>query len=41
MEIANEYDIVDYLNKPKMSNNKQPDYFQHGRTHSQYQLSLF
>ncbi|MDR0613635.1 MAG: DNA-protecting protein DprA [Dysgonamonadaceae bacterium] len=41
MEISNEYDIVDYLNKPKMSNDKQPDYFQHGRTHSQYQLSLF
>jgi DNA processing protein len=41
IEFSNEYDVLDYLNKPKILNNKQSSYTQYRNTTPQYQLSLF
>jgi DNA processing protein len=41
LEFTNEYDVVNYLNKPKVLNNKQPVYLQQKKTSTLNQLSLF
>jgi DNA processing protein len=41
IEFSNEYDVVDYLNRPKISNDGQNNYLQHKKAPVIKQLSLF